>query len=221
MKSLYYSIFCLLILSSCASIYTSPEFSKIRREHQTVAILPFDVAIKTKKLPKGMTYEMLKEQEKDEAYTVQSTCYAIFLKRAQDYSIKFQDVDKTNALLAKHGIDYEKLRETSKDEIAHILGVDAVISGKVSRSQPMSVAGAIAIGVLTGISTPTNEVLVDFTIHNGIDSNLLWKYNHKVSGGLGSSSQRLAESLMKSVSRKFPYRGYAGLYIENSNEQNM
>lgn len=221
MKHLYYSIFCLLILSSCASIYTSPEFSKVRREHQTVAILPFDVAIMVKKLPKGMTYEMLKEQEKDEAYVMQSTCYSVFLKRAHDYSIKFQDVDKTNALLAKHGIDYDNLRETSKDEIAKILGVDAVISGKVSRSQPMSVAGALAVGLLTGVAAPTNEVLVDFTIHNGTDSNLLWKYNHKVSGGLGSSSERLAESLMKSVSKKFPYKGYAGIYDVNPNERSM
>lgn len=221
MKKNYYLIVLLFVFSSCASIYTSPEFSQVRRSHETVAILPFDVSIKAKRLPKGMTYEMLKEQEKDEAYVVQSTCYSIFLKRMHDYSVKFQDVDKTNALLAKHGIDYEKLRETSKDEIAEILGVDAVISGKVSRSQPMSVAGAIAVGVLLGAAAPTNEVIVDFTIHNGIDSNLLWKYNHKVSGGLGSSSERLAEALMKSVSKKFPYKGYAGFYLKNTNEQSM
>ncbi len=220
MKNFTFTIVLSIILSSCASIYTSPEFTQVRREHQTVAILPFDVAIQSKKLPKGMTYEMLREQEKDEAYTVQTTCYTYFLKRQQDYSVKFQDVDKTNAILAERGITYEKLKETSKEKIAEILGVDAVVSGKVSRSQPMSTAGAIAVGVLFGAAAPTNEVLVDFTIHNGIDSNLLWKYNHKVSGGLGSSSQSLAESLMKHISKKFPYKGYAMIH-NTSGDQSM
>ena len=85
--------------------------------------------------------------------------------------MSFQDIDKTNAILAKNNIDFAALRTITKEDLARLLGVDAVISGKIQREKPMSEAAAIAVGVLIGFWGSTNKVNVDLTIHDGRPGN--------------------------------------------------
>jgi hypothetical protein len=193
------------VLASCGpTLYTAKDFEKERRQHKTIAVLPFDVTIRTKKLPKGVTQEQIKEQEKETGYNLQGHVYSYFLKRSDDYTIKFQDVDKTNSMLEKAGVTYEAMRGQGKDELAKLLGVDVVLSGKAEMSKPMSDGAAIAIGVVFGVWGNTNEVNASVTIHDS-QADLVWKYDHTYSGSVGSSSESLARALMKNVSKKFPY----------------
>lgn len=208
MKKYFIPGLVLLLFLGCATVYKNPAFKSIYQNHKIVAIVPFDVSISMKKLSDGMTYKMLKEMEKDEAYVIQSEIYAYFLKRQSKnkYTVKFQDVDKTNSRLTRAGINFDNIRNYTKKEIAKILNVDAVLSGTVHRTKPMSSGAAIALQVLTRIRGTTNKVETGVTIHNGADGELLWKYNHSVAGSLGSSSQRLVKSLMNDVTKKFPYK---------------
>jgi hypothetical protein len=70
----------LIITTGCATIYKSVDFESVREKHQTLAILPFDVTIEMKKLPEGMTPELLDKTEEEEATIIQSEIYAYFLK---------------------------------------------------------------------------------------------------------------------------------------------
>ncbi len=199
----------ILALSSCGpTIYMAPNFEKAKSKHKQLAILPFDVLITMKKLPKDMTAEMLKDQEKNTGFSIQSHSYTYFLKEMSknNYTVTFQDIDKTNALLNKAGFSYDKLKEFSKEELCNTLGVDAVISGKVTMDKPMSDGGAVAVGLIFGVWTSTNKVDVSMTIHDKNNSDLLWKYDWVAEGSVGSSSEQLTKGLMKNVSKKFPYR---------------
>lgn len=199
----------ILALSSCGpTIYMAPNFEKAKSKHKQLAILPFDVLITMKKLPKDMTAEMLKDQEKNTGFSIQSHSYTYFLKEMSknNYTVTFQDIDKTNALLNKAGFSYDKLKEFSKEELCNTLGVDAVISGKVTMDKPMSDGGAVAVGLIFGVWTSTNKVDVSMTIHDKNNSDLLWKYDWVAEGSVGSSSEQLTKGLMKNVSKKFPYQ---------------
>jgi hypothetical protein len=197
-----------ILVGGCATIYTTPEFNAARNQHRILGILPFDVTIAVRRLPKGVTVEMLREMEKDEAYVIQSEVYRFFLRQMSRnaYTINFQDIDETNARLLRAGISFENLRNYSKAEIAQILNVDSVLSGTVHRARPMSEGAAIATAILFDWGGVTNKVDVGVTIHNGADGSLLWKYNHSYSGGIGSSSENLTRALMRHVSKKIPYR---------------
>ena len=198
--------FLAILMTSCGpTIYVAKDFEKQRKSHKTIAVLPFDVTISQKRLPKNVTREMVEEEEKSTGKNLQGHVYTYFLKNSDDYTIKFQDVDKTNSMLSAAGIDYDALATKSKDELAKLLGVDVILSGKAEMAKPMSDGAAIAIGLLVGFWGSTNEVNAAVTIHDA-KSDLLWKYDHKYSGGVGSSSESLAKSLMKNVSRKFPYQ---------------
>lgn len=211
MKSnhLFLFVAIVLFLGACApTIYVAPEFDKVKSKHDIVAILPFDVQIGMKSLPKDVTQEMIREDEQKTGFSMQSHSYTYFLKELgkNKYTVKFQDIDKTNALLTKAGLKYVDTKSTAKDELCKILGVDAVISGKLSMDKPMSDGSAIAVGLIFGYWGSTNKVNVSMTIHEHAKGNLLWKYDWVAEGGVGSNSEQLSKSLVKNVSKKFPYQ---------------
>lgn len=210
MKKIYLFFFmATLLLSSCGpQIYKAKNFEQIKGEHQVIAILPFEATTKYRKLPKGMTEEAIKEANESTGYAVQGHSYSYFLKEfsKNKYTIEFQDVDKTNALLNKAGISYDDLSIMSKSEICQLLNVDCVISGKIVMSKPMSDGAAIAVGLLIGAWGPTNETNVSMTIHEKAEASLLWKYDYVASGSVGSSSEQLTRALMRNASKKFPYK---------------
>ncbi len=202
------SIALLLIttITSCGpTIYKAKSFADSRTKVKTLAILPFNTVIDSKKLQKVSSLETLKESQAKTGHALQEYVYSSFLRKQNDYSVDFQDVDRTNALLSNTGLSYDQLSLKDKSELCALLKVDGVISGKVLMSRPISDGAAVAIGVLTGGFGATNTVNIALTIHDR-KSALQWKYDHKTSGSLGSSAEGLAKSLMKKVSKKFPYK---------------
>lgn len=190
------------------SIYTNPNFDQIASDHRTVAIIPFKAVIKLR--PKDMAdmaAEDLARMEQQEGESVQSALYGYFLKRQgkDDYRVAFQDISKTNALLAKNGITHDVLSEYTMSELAGMLGVDAVISGRLESNKPISEGAAVALSLLVGVYGPTNSGKVSIFINDGADDELLWKYEKALSRSLGSDTNTIVNALMRKASRQFPY----------------
>jgi hypothetical protein len=197
--------FLLVIISGCATVYTAPDL-KPADQSKSIAILPFDVKVQYNRLPKNVTLEQIHKNELELSYLMQSQMYTRFLEKNHQFPVSFQDVDRTNMLLKRNNISLEKLDEFSKDELARLLEVDEVISGDVLTTKPMSTGAAVALGVLFNVWGTTNQADVTVSLHSGIDSKLLWKFNHVYSGSVGSSPDQLTRAMMKPISRKFPYR---------------
>lgn len=191
-----------------AQRYTHPQFAELSRDHKTIAILPFKVTYNMKNMPKNVTPEMLEKAAENQASDFQRQLYARFLQRAQDgeYTVTFQDVDQTNVLLLRAGITADSLALHTKDEIAKILGVEALISGTIHQSKPTSTGTAIATSLILGFSGSTERVDITMAVHNGADAALLWSYDHTDKGGLSNSPEAMTKSLLKKVAGNFPYR---------------
>lgn len=196
----------LMLMAGCATVYTAEDFSTYQAEHKTVAILPYSVQIELKKLPEGVTQDDIEKMEADESQVFQKVLYGQFLEQYSKgrYTVEFQDIDKTNTLLTRSDVNLDNMSSYTKDELSALLGVDALISGNIRRDKPMSTGAAIASTLFLGFGT-TNKVHVNMAVHDGTSGNLLWSYDHEVSGGLGSSPEKLAKSLMDNISKKFPY----------------
>ncbi|WP_299568542.1 hypothetical protein [uncultured Pedobacter sp.] len=186
-------------------VFESPNLKTEITKHKIVAILPFNTRISYKKQPKNFSAEANKEQEKALSTSIQSSMYTFLLRKASNYTVEFQDVEKTNILLKKAGV-FDKLGETTKDEIAKILGVDAVIGGQFETEQSRSEAGAIATTVLFGgIGSKTGTGALTLVINEGEKGNLLWRFYKSMDDNVLSSSDVLVERMMRKVSRNFPY----------------
>jgi len=190
-----------ILFSSCAKIFYSPDAYNLARNHKTIAILPPTVSIAANK---KVDAEAIKEQQKTESINFQKEMYSWMLKRKMQGKItpEIQDIETTNAKLKNAG--YPEKAFTSY-ELCEILGVDGTLGSNYSLSKPMSQGAAIVVGVLFGAWGATNEVTVALDIKDCANKKLLWNYDHKFSGSIGSSPARLVDGLMRHASKKMPY----------------
>lgn len=198
-----------ILLSSCGpKIYQSADFDNAFVKHKIVAILPADVNTRLRpNESKRVSAEQLEQMNEKTGLAVQDKMYSWFLRRSDkfQYTVTFQDVTRTNALLNQAGISYNDLLAKDRTELAQLLGVDAVLQNRLNMDKPMSDGAAVAVGVVFGVWGNTNSVETTINIHDGKSGNLLWKYDYEASGSVGSSATNLVNALMRNASKKFPY----------------
>lgn len=192
----------LLLMSSCAKVYYSPDAKMRADKHKIIAIVPPKVSIAAQK---NVSADAIKEQQKAESTNFQREMYSWLLKRKMQNKIHVEilDVETTNAKLKKAG--YFDENPMSPSEVSEALGVDAVITSSYALSKPMSEGGAVAVGLLLGYWGSTNSTKVSLELHDKSSKKLIWNYNHEVSGSVGSSTAGLVDDLMRDASRKMPY----------------
>lgn len=190
------------LLTNCATIYEHPDLKKIASKHKNIAILPSTLIIINP--DKDITSEMLKTKELAKGKIFQQEIYTYLLKTKSksDSKIIIQDIKTTNILLKRK--KHQDISETTAEELYKTLEVDAFFYSNFSVSKPMSEGGAIVSTIFLGSGT-TNEVLATVNLTDGATDELLWEYNHKMSGGIGSSESMLVENLMRDAASKMPY----------------
>ncbi len=205
-KNLILIILCFASMSVFAQkqIYESPKMKQVIAQHKTVAILPFTVHISYKRPPKGFDAASNRQQELETGKKVQSSMYTYLLRKSSDYSVSFQDPERTNVILARTKL-IDSLDLHTKDEVAKALGVDAVIFGTYDQETTRSEAGAIVTTLAFGFGGKTGDGVLTIQIANGADGELLWRYTKKMSANLWNSSDDVMESQMRKLARNFPY----------------
>jgi len=210
MKKISSVLFTLTIffISCGPTIYKTADFSDKTSTHKIVAILPTEVNIQLRPNEmKKTTQNQINQLQENTGRDIQDKMYSWFLKRSDKfkYTVSFQDISKTNALLNQSGISYSTMAEKTKEQLCQLLGVDAVISSRAAMKKPMSEGAALAVGVLLGSWGSTNDVQTSISIHEGLKGELVWKYDYYATGSVGSNTDRLVNALMRNASRKFPY----------------
>ena len=177
------ALLAVVLMQSCASSYQAPDLAQRKRHHREVAIIPFEV-----KYTGAIAAEDLASEGQELGYQAQQLCYTQFTQSADKYSVNFQDVTRTNELLAEAGLSYQDLFRLSKYELADILRVDAIIVGNITREQP---AGS--------------DIMVDLNIYDGVDSSLMWKLEKSLSGASAATAEAITDALFERIPREFPY----------------
>jgi hypothetical protein len=195
------SLTLILLSSSCAKVFYSPDAKTLADKQQIIAIIPPTISIAANR---KIEAEAMIEQQRTESLNFQNEIYSWMLRRKMQGRItkEIQEVETTNALLQQAG--YPERRMTTA-ELCEVLGVDGIMSSNFGLSKPMSDGAAVALGVLVGAWGNTNEVRATISISDCENKKLLWNYEHKLSGGLGSSPSRIVDQLMRQASRKMPY----------------
>jgi hypothetical protein len=212
MKNNLKVLMCLIILFITSvnfaqekQIYENVKMKDFIASHKTVAILPFKAIISYRKPPKDFSPEANREAEIKLGNDMQSGMYTYLLRKVSDYTVEVQDVEKTNALLKKNNL-IDKLDETPSEEIAKILGVDAVIKSSYSYQKTKSEAGAIALTLLVGFGTGSVATGgLTMQINDGRNGELVWRFYKQMAEDIMSSPSAMMERMMKKVGRNFPY----------------
>jgi len=136
---------------------------------------------------------------------MQQGMYTYLLRKANKFTVSFQDVDRTNALLKQNGI-YDNLDAITQDSVCKVLGVDAVVKCAYDYERTSSDAGAIAKGFLPGSAfSKTGAGALTMQIYNGKDGDLLWRFYKQMNADVLGPANQVMERMMRKVARNFPY----------------
>ena len=211
--------FSFILSGQTKDIYTNPDFDSLTRDHKVIAILPFEVQLRLRpRQMRKLEPEDLEKLEIAEGRAVQNALHTYFLKQKDSCKVSFQDISKTNALLAGVGWTTDSLRSKNKARICRQLQVDGIITGTVNTRKLMSDEAAAALHALDifaavitlgtywgGGSGPTNAGNCMIKLYGAQSGELMWQYEKSLSRGLGSDTQSVINAMMRKASKKFPY----------------
>ncbi len=185
-------------------VYEVPNLKAVLLTQKTVAILPLKVTISFKRMPKNYDAANNAAQEKEEGDNMQQGMYTYLLRKSKDFTVSFQEVERTNILLKQAGV-FDKLETITPDSICKILKVDGLIQASYAYEKTGSEAVAVTMTLLVGFSPPVASGALTMQIYNGPDGLLLWRFYKEMNEGAFSSASALMERMMKKVARNFPY----------------
>ncbi len=148
-------LFLAVSFSACTAVdYTSPRFPEAARSHQSVAVLPVEMVF-TGRAPKRLTAEDIMLIEEGESLAFQATLYNYLLDRSslqrqRPIWVSIQPIERTNDLLNAQGLAIRDTWLLPAEELAEILGVDAVVRTRVRKTRYLSdlASFGLTVGVL-------------------------------------------------------------------------
>lgn len=206
MKQIFF-ILCLLTAfyaTSQKNIYESRKFDDLTEEHDVLAIIPFLTHLD---LENKISKEGLKAREEKEGYAVQNALETYFSqrKKKKKFSVDFQNIKNTNALLVQNNIDYDNIDVHTVKELSEILGVDGIISGTLDLNVLLSDGVDTKFNFLDYFLGDADYGRIGVKISDGKTGKLLWKYEKEINKKSGKNTDDLIDRMMKLAARKFPY----------------
>lgn len=197
-------IFILLaaVITSCEPVYKAANFQETANTHRVIAVLPPKVIIEIKSAKEA---EAILKQQIIESERFQNALVSHLNQHHTQNKIfiQTQNAEETNKILADNNIN--SLTGRSYKELATILGVDAVVSSRVSLAKPLTNSEAFFTSLLTGYSAPSKITTVDLSLTDKATGKMFWNYNWE-DGGTFISAEKLTNSLMKAAAIRFPYK---------------
>jgi len=213
-----------MILFSCGTnkaVYQSPDFELKTSSHKTVAILPVRL-VQSGHVSKNTSQDEVKAANEKWGYVFQETMQSFILKQTQKNKkgqpVSFQSTQKTNALLKEKGFAIGDLYEKQPEELAKILGVDAIIMTTLNHNKNFSDGVAYGLAAAktisnvfsrTVVTTPgmnVSDININCSLYDAADSKLLWKTYRDGGTDLPANVEGLIEHYSNWIAKKLPYK---------------
>ena len=212
----------LFLMTSCKQYYTTSNFEDLTSNHKTVAILPFEI-LTTGHVPRDLTPEIIEQIEENESKAFQVSFFNRLLRSTRrgkkPLRITLQHYSKTIEMLATNEIDIRASWDKDPEKLAKLLGVDAVVRGRIEKHQYFSDGlsagieiGSVILDVLTrgngvGVGGINNKnVKTDYALVNAEDGTVLWSINYQHQADWSQQPDQMVDNINQRSSRHFPYR---------------
>jgi hypothetical protein len=184
-------------------VYTSPDLKKAMKNYKVIAILPVGTQLSFKSQVPYLNERNQASERINTGLANQSRIYSYILPRSNRMKVEIQDIEKTNLLLLKSEMSARPDQYT-KEEIAKILGVDAVISGLyesdafLTEEQITRDSSSISRRI-PRLSTSVKNVLT-LTLYEGQTGKQMWRYyDYQI------QSSYISDDLIEGAVRNLPF----------------
>lgn len=206
--------------TSCKRYYQISDFEQLTQDHKQIAILPFEIYTYGH-VPQKVTPETIEEIEKIESTTFQSNFFTKVLsstrRGGKPLHIKLQHYSKTNSIIEENGLTIKETWSMNPEELAKMLGVDAVVKARIEKDQFFSDGLSAGIDIsrdIISIFTDRNPVVVsdinkeivsDYSLVSD-EGTVLWSIGYRNGADWKIQAEQLVASINRRSSRRFPYR---------------
>ncbi len=179
-------------LLGCSTSKKYSTFEKEKSNIEKIAVLPFEI-IFTGKIPKAVDEQMLKEIELEESITFQNSFSKILFLQNEENNFSIQPAQKTLDILNSKNIEVKESWKIHPQQLAKILGVDAVVKSRIKRKIEIPSKNAqrrntvIQIlnisGIFSGVPAPLPQtqnsnfqnIKVDYVLVESREGDVIWK----------------------------------------------
>ena len=223
MKHSIFILFSLLLFASCSrERFKTYSYENYAYQHQTVAIIP--VATYTSgRIPRDISDAQIEMIEEAESQAFQIELYNQLIRRsgrnANDINIDFQHFATTNERLEEAGLSLRESWQKSPEELAELLGVDAVVITNVEKEQYLTDLESFGLSVLNSVAwvfsdgwwplygqNRTSDVLVSCAIVDGDSGMVIWSTSRTCPTRWNRPHNEVVRSITRTISRRFPNR---------------
>ena len=186
------------------NIYESARFESLSQDHKVLAIIPFITHLE---LEEELSREERSELEEQEGYEVQNALETYFGRgtKRKKFSVDFQNIQNTNAVLAQNSINYSNIDTYTVKQLCELLEVDGIISGNMDLNILLSEGVPTEFSLMDYIRGDANYGRIGIKISDGASGKLLWKYEKEITKKSGRNTIELIDKMMKKAARRFPY----------------
>jgi len=213
------------LTSSCAKDYFQVKgFKKTAKQHQTIAVLPVEMVLSGVQ-PFDLPKEDVAKQEEAESKAFQISLHSQLMRRQTNSSkglkVELQRTTVTNRLIEEKMSIRESWEETPED-LAELLGVDAVVKTRVEKKRYFSDLASYGIDVaakilsiltknplpfLTGREVKkSNDVFADYRLLDGKTGNVLWSMSFEAEADYKNPANETIDGLNEKAVKRFPYK---------------
>ena len=210
----------IISLSSCKSYYLASDFDTRTTGHKTIAVLPFEIQTEAS-LPPELSEADIEQIQESESKAFQVSFHNQILRSTQRGNralrIKLQHYSKTINTLEENNISIIDSWEESPETLAQILGVDAVVKGRIQKEKYFS--DELSVGIEIGsilldrigtrglpISNNNKSVRADFSILDSEEGSILWSINYNCQADWRQQADQIVDNINRRSARHFPYR---------------
>lgn len=202
--------------------YASRDIDTKTIRHQQVAIVP-PVITYTGPMPKDLSREDQIAIDIGESRMYQNSLYNFLLRKSyKNVRVDMQPIERTNTLLKEADINLHESWRMDPQELAQILGVDAVIRLQVDESRYMSDLTGLGIDAGRAVvntiffgpsvypfpipATRTADIRSSCSIFDAKDGSLIWKMGVIRSTNWSRLPEMVVDDVNRKFARNFPYR---------------
>jgi len=184
-------------------VYTSPDLKKAMKDYKLIAILPVGTQLSFKSQVPYLNERNQASERINTGLANQSRIYSYILPRSNRMKVEIQDIEKTNLLLLKSEMSARPDQYT-KEEIAKILGVDAVLSGLYESDaflteEQITRDSSSTSRRIPRVSTSVKNVLT-LTLYDGQTGKQMWRYyDYQI------QSSYISDDLIEGAVRNLPF----------------
>ena len=222
----FFIVLFFLTVTGCGPpYYIIHNFETVTADHQMIAVLPFEM-VYIGKQPKNLTDEDREALEAIESVAFQTSFYNEILRSTKSgrkpIRVEVQDYSRTVRLLEEPGISIQQSWYERCENLADILGVDAVVGARITKTRYMSDLASFGIDKANEVlvilaelnewrwlpqGDPTSkEVEATYSLLGKDRGEVLWSFIFRQAADWSMQSNAIIDNINRQGAKKFPYR---------------